>query len=356
MRFRFGGSAGVVFGVLALALGGCGSLSGGVRSDALALAAPAATLAEPDVSPRPALSTDGTATAAPATVGAADLFASEPDPAALVAEPPGTPVEAAVAAVSAEALAEPGVADDVASIASEVPSNPLTDTSVLSLVDTTLVAQAGGASAARADDVIEEYDPLEKFNEAMFEFNRNVDRYVLKPVAKAYDFVMPDELQQMISRAFANLNFVPRLVNNLLQTKWAGAGREASRFLINTVFGIGGLWDIAKVEFNIEPSKADFGQTLGKWGAPPGPYLVLPFLPPLTFRDGIGYAVDGAMDPLSYVLPFIWERLVMKIVDTVNDRSLNLDLFQGFEETTVDFYSAVRNAYLQRRYRLIHEE
>jgi phospholipid-binding lipoprotein MlaA len=356
VRFRFGWSAGVVFGVLAMALGGCGSVSGGVRSDALALAAPAATLAEPDVSPRPVFSTGVTTTAPAATVGAADLFGPEPDPGALVAEPPDTPVEPAVAAASADALAEPGAADDVASIASEVPSNPLTDTSVLSLVDTTLVAQAGGSSEARADDVIEEYDPLEKFNEAMFEFNLKVDRYVLKPVAKAYDFVMPDELQQMISRAFANLNFVPRFVNNLLQAKWAGAGREASRFLINTVVGIGGLWDIAKVEFNIDASRADFGQTLGKWGTPPGPYLVLPFLPPLTFRDGIGYAVDGAMDPLSYVLPFIWERLVMKIVDTVNDRSLNLDLFQGFEETTVDFYSAVRNAYLQRRYRLIHGE
>ncbi len=160
----------------------------------------------------------------------------------------------------------------------------------------------------------------------------------------------------MVGRAFANINFVPRMVNSLLQGKWEGAGRELARFLINSVAGIGGLWDIAKQELNIEPSKADFGQTLGKWGTPPGPYLILPFMAPLTFRDGIGYAVDGAMDPLSYVLPFIWERLVMKIIDTVNDRSLNLDLFQGFEETTVDFYSAVRNGYLQRRYRLIHED
>ena len=71
-------------------------------------------------------------------------------------------------------------------------------------------------------------------------------------------------------------------------------------------------------------------------------------------RDGIGYGVDGAMDPLSYFLPFIWDRLGMRIGDTVNDRSLNLDLFQGFEETTIDMYSAVRNGYLQRRYNLIH--
>ncbi|HYB43933.1 MAG TPA: MlaA family lipoprotein, partial [Candidatus Methylomirabilis sp.] len=86
----------------------------------------------------------------------------------------------------------------------------------------------------------------------------------------------------------------------------------------------------------------------------PGPFLILPFLPPLTVRDGIGYAADGAMDPLTYVLPFIWDRLGMKLGDTVNERSLNLDLFQGFEETTVDLYSAVRNGYLQRRHFLIH--
>ena len=341
MQSRFG----LVFGILALALGGCGSLSGGLRSDALLLTAPTATLAEAPLPAEP-----------PAQLAEAGeaVGPTEADAAALVAEPPGSaPAEMAAGPVAGE-LAEPTAADvDEAVIA----GNPLTDTSVLSLVDATLVAQAGtGSAPAKGDDVIEEYDPLEKFNEAMFEFNRGVDRYVLKPVAKAYAFVMPDELQQMISRAFANLNFVPRFVNNLLQAKWEGAGRELGRFLINSIAGIGGLWDIARVEFNIEPSKADFGQTLGKWGTPPGPYLILPFLPPLTFRDGIGYAVDGAMDPLSYVLPFIWERLVMKVVDTINDRSLNLDLFQGFEETTVDFYSAVRNACLQRRYRLIHED
>ena len=348
MLSRFGWSAGLIFGVLALALGGCGGLSGGMRGDALLLAAPTATLAaDASASTQVVDAQEGIERSA----AALEAPSPEADSSALVAEPPGAPDGLALAPVADE-LAEP-TADSDASIA----SNPLTDTSVLALVDATLVAQAGsGAAPAPGDDVIEEYDPLEKFNEAMFEFNRRVDQYVLKPIAKAYDFVMPTELQQMISRAFSNLNFVPRFVNNLLQAKWEGASRELGRFLINSVAGIGGLWDIAKQEFKIEPSKADFGQTLGKWGTPPGPYLVLPFLPPLTFRDGIGYAVDGAMDPLSYVLPFIWERLVMKVVDTVNDRSLNLDLFQGFEETTVDFYSAVRNAYLQRRYRLIHEE
>jgi phospholipid-binding lipoprotein MlaA len=85
----------------------------------------------------------------------------------------------------------------------------------------------------------------------------------------------------------------------------------------------------------------------------PGPYLILPFLPPFTVRDGVGYGVDVAMDPLTYVLPFIWDRLGMRLGQIVNDRSLNLELFQGIEETTVDLYSAVRNGYLQKRENLI---
>ncbi len=87
----------------------------------------------------------------------------------------------------------------------------------------------------------------------------------------------------------------------------------------------------------------------------PGPYLILPFMEPLTVRDGIGKGVDGFMDPLSYFVPFIWTRLIMKVEETVNDRALNLELFQGFEESVIDMYSAVRHGYLKRREKLIKE-
>ena len=206
-----------------------------------------------------------------------------------------------------------------------------------------------------ADDQMEEYDPWEPFNEAMFEFNRGLDRWIIKPAAKAYNHVVPDLLQEMIGNGLDNIRFVPRMVNSLLQGKLAGAGREVARFLINSSVGFGGLFDPAKKEFGIQKSKEDAGQTLGAWGAGPGPYLVLPFLPPLTVRDGIGFAADMAMDPLGYFLPFIWGGAAMKAGDTINDRSLNLELYQGFEETTVEFYSALRNAYLQRRQKLIRE-
>ncbi len=215
--------------------------------------------------------------------------------------------------------------------------------------------QKPGATEPESDlEEIEEYDPWESFNEKIFTFNYTFDRYVLKPVAKGYNFIMPDLFQQMIGRGFDNIRVVPKLVNNLLQGNWKGFTVELGRFLINSTLGIGGLFDIARQEFGLEKTKVDFGQTLGKWGIKSGPFLIVPFLPPLTVRDGIGYGVDSAMDPLGYFIPFFPDKLAMRLGDIINDRALNLELFQGFEETTVDLYSAMRNGYLQRRYNLIH--
>ena len=334
----------MLFGVLALALGGCGSLSGGLHSDALSLAAPPSMVAAatPDEAIAPARDTE-------AAVVDTD--------AAVVVD--ATPVERVAVTDLAVAVGESVATPAAFDIVSLEPLGDEPFSSVfLALDGSMMVAQAPSGSRPSQpplDAAIEEYDPWESFNESMFTFNRNLDNYVLKPAAQAYNFVVPDELQQMIDRGFDNIRVVPRVVNNLLQAKWAGAGREIARFLINSVVGIGGLWDMAKQEWGIEKSKEDFGQTLGVWGAGPGPYLVLPLLPPMTIRDGIGTAVDGAMDPLSYFLPFIWERFAMKAGDIVNDRSLNLELFEGVEETTVDLYTAVRNAYLQRRARQIKE-
>ena len=311
MRVRSGWMAAVVFGGLALALGGCGSLGGGLHTDTLALGA--APLA-----PAP---TEVTAAEAPAAV---DTEVAAASVVVVDAE------DVVVAAVASDSDADAAAAEAVQ------------------------VAQRSGASPP-PDTPIEEYDPWESFNDKMFTFNYNLDRYVLKPIAKGYNAVVPDLVQRMIDNLFVHVRVVPRVVNSLLQAKWAGAGRELSRFAINTIFGVGGFFDIAKQEFGIEPSKEDFGQTLGVWGAGPGPYLVLPFLSPTTVRDGIGLAVDGAMDPISYILPFIWERLFLRIVDIVNDRSLNLELFEGVEATTVDLYTAVRNAYLQRRAKQIRD-
>lgn len=209
---------------------------------------------------------------------------------------------------------------------------------------------------AGQDVMIEELDqdPWEPFNEKMFNFNRELDRYVLKPVATGYDTVLPDAVQLGIRNALHNLDVVRRLVNNLLQLKLGGATREVTRFTINSTIGVAGLFDVAKDGLGIEQSDEDTGQTFGVYGAGPGPYLVLPLLPVMTVRDGIGYVADGAMNPLNYFIP-IGATVGIAATDTVNERSLHLDEFQQVEESVIDLYGAVRNAYLQRRAKAILE-
>jgi phospholipid-binding lipoprotein MlaA len=192
-------------------------------------------------------------------------------------------------------------------------------------------------------------DPLEAFNEKMFWFNREVlDRFLLKPAATAWDFVIPDPVQRGIYNIFDNLAVVRRVVNNTLQWKLAGAATEVARFTINSTVGLVGFFDVARDGFGIQQRDEDTGQTFGVWGIGPGPYLVLPFLPPLTIRDGIGYAFDTAMTPYIYFIPW-YANAGLTATSTVNERSLNLETFERVAESTIDLYGAVRNAYLQRR-------
>ena len=211
----------------------------------------------------------------------------------------------------------------------------------------------GAESLEDIEEYEPEYDPWEPFNQKMFSFNRQVDRFVLKPVATVWNTIVPDLVQQSVRNAFDNVTMPRRLVNSLLQLNEKGVGRELARFFINTTMGVGGFFDAAS-DLGIEKSDKDTGQTLGVYGVGPGPYLVLPFLPPLTVRDGLGFGIDGALDPLSYVSPFAASagRTGGKIV---NDRSLNLELFEGFEESTLDLYAAVRSTYLERRRKAIAE-
>ena len=221
----------------------------------------------------------------------------------------------------------------------------------------------------------EDYDPWEGFNSAMFEFNRKFDTYVLKPVAQVYDTIMPNALQKGISNFYYNnIHFGPRLLNNIFQVKFKGTGIELSRFLINNIIGLAGFFDPAKNWYGLETPQEDSGQTLGAYGVPPGPYLVLPLLPPFTLRDFLGYLLDFGLNPVNYFLLPTFEvddlpsaiahknrdtttilQFSRTVEDLVNYRSLNLETFQGVEEATVDLYSAVRNAYLQKRAKAIRE-
>ena len=212
----------------------------------------------------------------------------------------------------------------------------------LAAVDTTPMG-----AAAPGDDFDE--DPWEGFNEKMFWFNREIlDRFLLKPVATGWDFIFPDPVQRGFHNFFDNLAVVRRVVNNTLQLKLTGAGTELARFTINSTIGVVGFFDVAKDAFGINQRDEDTGQTFGVWGMGPGPYLILPFLPPLTVRDGVGYAFDVAMTPYTYFIPW-WGSVAGTATNTVNERSLNLDRFERVAESTIDLYGAVRNGYLQRR-------
>jgi ABC-type transporter lipoprotein component MlaA len=216
------------------------------------------------------------------------------------------------------------------------------------------LAQNPGEEKARAeeggvlDETVDEWDPWEPFNEKTFWFNRQVDRFVLKPVAKGYNATLPDPVRGGIANMFDNLDVTRRLVNNILQLRFDGAGRELARFTINSTVGVAGLFDVAGHVFDIAKSDRDTGQTLGIYGIGNGPYLVLPFLPPLTVRDFFGFVADEAMYPPGYFIP-TGAVIGMSATETISDRAANIDRYQGVEDTVVDLYGSVRNAYFQRR-------
>lgn len=229
------------------------------------------------------------------------------------------------------------------------------------------------AKAEGSADGIDEYDPWEPANVKMFQFNRKLDERVVKPVATVYDHIVPDGAEQGLRNIFHNMRTVPRLMNNLFQGKFKGAGVEFGRFLLNTSFGLGGYFDFAKEAYGIDTPDEDFGQTLAVYGTKPGPYLVVPFLGSYTVRDVSGFVVDLLLDPFNLLLfPFVdikdWPQVVTN-GDTVtfsqigiragymtNERAINIETtFEGVEETVVDLYGAVRNAYLQKRAQAIRE-
>ena len=198
-------------------------------------------------------------------------------------------------------------------------------------------------------------DPWEDFNAEVFDFNYGLYRHLMKPVAKGYNVVVPPDVQVSIENAFHNMGFVSRFLNSLFQGKYERAGTETKRFLINTTMGLGGFFDVAKYVFDTEaPPSEDTGQTLAVHGIGSGPFLMLPLLPPLTIRDAVGFAGDIFLNPVNYLIPIL-PNLGMNAENAINTRALNIETFEGIEESTVDLYGAVRSGYFQRRSKDIAE-
>ena len=216
------------------------------------------------------------------------------------------------------------------------------------------------------------FDPLSGYNTVMTEFNDGFYVYVLDPVARGYEWVMPDLAQRGVKNFFHNLLFPIRFVNNALQLKPINAGEELFRFIINSTVGIFGLWDPAKEWFDLEAHEEDFGQTLGYYGVGGGFHIVLPFLGPSNLRDMFSLYPDMQMDPVYYVenrpynLPKkegeylgmsrqAVQQSNLLILKTVNQESLRIGQYENLKKDAIELYPFLRDVYEQNRAKLIEE-
>jgi len=190
-------------------------------------------------------------------------------------------------------------------------------------------------------------DPYERMNRSVYRFNDNMDRAFLKPAAKGYRAVVPSVARKGIGNALSNLSYTTTLANDVLQLKLKRAVEDIVRLLFNTTVGLGGLWDPA-TKMGIPRNDEDFGQTLGHWGVPPGPYLMLPFFGPATVRDTPGLAVDLLVTDGSHYIEEDKIRYSVLAIDVLDHRVALLPLDETLAGT-YDPYAFIRNAYLQRR-------
>ena len=217
-----------------------------------------------------------------------------------------------------------------------------------------LAALCGGAQAQ--DDALRApnpSDPLEGWNRAVFSFNDAVDTAVLQPVARGYKAVVPELVRTGVGNFFANIGDVWSAVNNALQGKGEAAATSVARVATNTLFGIGGVFDVA-TDLGMERHSEDFGQTLGRWGLPAGPYLMLPLLGPSSLRDTAGLTLDmqAGIGALTDDQRTANSLRVLNIVDT---RANLLSATRVLEAVALDKYSFLRDAYLARRRNLVYD-
>ncbi len=202
---------------------------------------------------------------------------------------------------------------------------------------------AGTAAPAAANPA----DPFEPFNRSIYSFNTALDDAVVKPVATLYRDITPAVAREGVGNFFANLSDAWSFLNNLAQAKGEGAYYSIVRFTVNTVFGIGGLFDVA-TEMGVPRSTQDFGLTLGRWGVPSGPYLVLPVLGPSTVRDTAALPVDIKGNPLGY-MDDVSARNSLAVLGLVDKRARLLQAGDMLDAVALDKYSLTRDVYLQLR-------
>lgn len=200
----------------------------------------------------------------------------------------------------------------------------------------------------------EVFDPLSGYNRVMFAINDKLYFWVLKPVAKAYNWVVPKCVRTSVSCFFKNLGFPLRFVNNLLQLKFKEAGFETARFVVNSTVGLLGFLDPARSRLNLKPSEEDFGQTLGSYGIGGGFPIVLPLLGASNLRDLLGFAGAYFLNPVSY-LESVEMRTAIPAYESVNKVSLKIGIYESLKKDAMDPYTFMRDAYKQSRDSSIEE-
>jgi phospholipid-binding lipoprotein MlaA len=195
-------------------------------------------------------------------------------------------------------------------------------------------------------------DPWESWNRGVYKVNDTVDRAVVKPVARTYVRVVPAPARTGVSNFFANLRTTTVMVNDALQGKFAAAGSDLARLLVNTTVGIGGLLDPA-TQMGLAKNDEDFGQTLGHWGVHPGPFVEIPILGPSDVRDGSGRVVDIFTGPTHYI-DNNWVSYGLYGVSALDTRAGLLSLDETLRKV-FDPYAFIRDAYLQRRAYLVSD-
>ena len=197
-------------------------------------------------------------------------------------------------------------------------------------------------------------DPWEPLNRSVFEFNEGLDAYVLKPVVTGYRFILPEFVRDGIYNVFSNYKDIYTALNNVLQGKPSYAFNDLMRVVVNTTMGLGGLIDLA-TPGGLEKHNEDFGQTLGVWGVPSGPYVVLPFFGPSSVRDTFGTVADIQTDYLFQYIDDVGLRNGVTALRVVNARNTYFEAGDLLDGAAIDKYSFMRDAYIQRREYQINE-
>jgi phospholipid-binding lipoprotein MlaA len=196
-------------------------------------------------------------------------------------------------------------------------------------------------------------DPLEGWNRGAQKFNDGLDDYLFKPIGKGYKTVTPNIIDKGVTNFYSNVSDVGVIANDLLQFKLLQTGQDFGRLMVNTTIGMVGFVDVAS-KMNLPKHDEDFDQTLGKWGIPSGPYLVLPVIGPGSPRGLVGYAGDLFSNPINYITPMAvpYASGSLRIVD---QRADLLSASKIMDEASVDRYEFIRNAYQQQRTYLIND-